>query len=490
MQTTNGVLLSLALLASLTVAATRATAQAQKPAKPLTQEEPFPLYRTTLPNGLGVWVQPRVDSPSVAALLVVKAGARYETQAKNGISHFLEHMLFTGTERWTESQVKEVIARRGGRYNGRTGLEHSYYYAHLPAEDVDVAIDWLAQIVFHPTISADKVDKERQVIFQERLGRYGWLINTLESLGFGYELDRSVRRSLFPGTGLALRVDGEDDSLEGLDRDALFEYYREYYTPENATLIVVGGVTPQEVEVSAAQRFGDLAPGGQPPAPKAPLPAAGGPHAVVVRGPWPTDQSTVMIGARSVGRIHSDRPVLDVLGAYLDTVLTEEIRDQQGLVYGLWAGNVAFDDAGYFVVSTRVEGKNREAIIDTIRTHLAQVQQGQVDASKVDEAKIALKGLWALDLENNLRRAEWLAKWPTVLDGSQAVPNYAATVEAVTPEDLSRVARTYFTPEGSYVGQHRPVLTVMSGARLAAVVLAMGTAALAGRRLWRRTKNR
>jgi zinc protease len=490
MQTTVGILLSLVLLASLAAAATRATVQAQAPADPLTQEKAFPLYRTTLPNGLGVWVQPRADSPSVVALMVVRAGARYEDKDNSGISHFLEHMLFTGTERWTESEVEEVIARRGGRHNGLTGLERSYYYAHLPAGDLDIALDWLAQLVFHPTLAADKVDKERQVIFQERWGRYGWLINALDTLGFGYELDRDVRSALFPGTGLDQRVGGEDKSLESIDQAALLDYYRQYYTPENATLIVVGGVTPQEVVARAEQVFGDLAPGSQPRPPGAPLPAAGGPHSLVVRGPLPTDQAMVMIGARSVGRAHPDRPALDVLGVYLDKVLTEEVRVQKGLIYGLWAGNVVFDDVGYFAVQTRVEGKSRVGILDTIHVHLSQVQQGQVDIAKVDEAKATIMGNWALDLEDNFWRARWLSTWPTVLADDQALPDYAAAVEAVTPEDLSRVARTYLTPERSYVGQHRPVLTVASGARLAATVLTMGAAAWAGRRFWRRARKR
>ena len=82
------------------------------------QNEPFPLYRRTLPNGLHVWVQPRLDSESVTALLVLRAGSRYEVLSNSGVSHFVEHMVFTGTERWTEQEIKEIISRRGGRWNG------------------------------------------------------------------------------------------------------------------------------------------------------------------------------------------------------------------------------------------------------------------------------------------------------------------------------------------------------------------------------------
>ncbi|NIV34757.1 MAG: hypothetical protein GWN58_36455, partial [Anaerolineae bacterium] len=182
------------------------------------QNEPFPLYRRTLPNGLQVWVQPRSDSESVTALLVLRAGSRYEVLSNSGVSHFVEHMVFAGTERWTEQEIKDVIRRRGGRWNGWTGPETTTYFAQVAAGDFDIALDWLAEVVFHPTFPADKVDTERQIIFQERMGRYGWLINLLDDLGFGYELDRDIRRALFPDSSIGQRVAGEDASLDKLDR--------------------------------------------------------------------------------------------------------------------------------------------------------------------------------------------------------------------------------------------------------------------------------
>jgi predicted Zn-dependent peptidase len=132
--------------------------------------EPFRLQRYTLPNGLRVWSQPRADSQSVTALLVVGAGSRYETPANNGISHFVEHMLFAGSERWSEEEIKDMLTRRGGRWNGWTDTEATTYYAQVAASDFDLALDWLAQVVFHPTFPPDKVENERRIIFQERWG--------------------------------------------------------------------------------------------------------------------------------------------------------------------------------------------------------------------------------------------------------------------------------------------------------------------------------
>jgi len=454
------------------------------------QNEPFSLYRRTLPNGLNIWVQPRSDSESVTALLVLRAGSRYEDLSNNGVSHFVEHMVFAGTERWTEQEIKDIITRRGGRWNGWTGSETTTYFAQMAAGDLDIALDWLAEVVYHASFPADKVDKERQVIFQERWGRYGWLINLLDDLGFGYELDRDIRRALFPGSSLGLRVVGEDASLDSLDRAALMDYYRRHYTPNNATLIVVGNVALEQVLDGASKVFGDLEVGSRPASPDTPALTAEGPHLITVRGPWPTDQAQLMMGARTVGRLHPDRWALQVLAEVLDKELTEEIRYRQGLVYGLHAYNISLADAGYFVIDTTSNRANQEAIQRFVEERLAQIGQGRVDAGVVAEAQSALIGRWALAMEDNTARAQWLAPWTSVLSADEPVPDYQASIEAVVPEDLPRLVNVYFVPKGSYVGRHLPAATVASGARAAVIGAAMAVGLWATRRLRRRAQAR
>jgi predicted Zn-dependent peptidase len=233
------------------------------------------VQRFTLPNGLRVWIEPRPQTESVTVLAVLRAGSRYETLANNGISHFVEHMVFDGTEKWpTEEEVMDVITHRGGEWNGWTGEETTTYFVQLAQRHVEVAFDWLSQVVFHPIFPPDKVDKERDIIFQEKMGRYGWLINTLDRLGLGYELDRDVRRAVFPGSTLGLRIIGEDASLDRITRPALLDYYHAHYTPANSVLIVVGKVSVEEAYALAQKYFGALPSAAEiPPAPSTP-PAA------------------------------------------------------------------------------------------------------------------------------------------------------------------------------------------------------------------------
>ncbi len=444
--------------------------------------DPTAVQRFILPNDLRVWIEPRLESESVTALLVVRVGARYETHANNGISHFVEHMVFDGTDKWpTEEAVADAITHRGGNWNGWTDEETTTYFVQLAQHDFDLALDWLSQIVFHPTFPADKVNKERDIIFEEKMGRYGWLLNALDVLGLGYELDRDVRRALFPGSTLGLRVIGEDASLDKITRQALLDYYHAHYRPTHCALIIVGNVDVEQAHEKAMTYFGQLpvkddrnsAPSG-PATP--PLPQHG-PHHVTVRGPFPTDQSTLALGMRTVSESHPDRWPLEVLAEVMEEDLLKDIRYRRGLVYGLSAFNNQFADAGYFGIITQAETSKRTEVQHTIERYFERVRRGEITAEQVLNAQVALKGRWALDMEEGAQRAAWLAQW-AFEPGEQPVPDYALAIDAVTVSDLRRMVEVYYTPERQFVGLHHPIVTVPRGARL------LGLAAGAGVLLW------
>src|SRR3990172_2101539 len=155
----------------------------------LKEDGMFNLRRAVLPNGLRVWVKPRPGTGTVFLALQVPVGSRHESETNNGISHFLEHMLFTGTARWNEQEVIEIIRRRGGEANARTGREDTVFWLHLKADDLDLGLEWLAEVIFRPQLSADKFKKERQVIIQEKggeIGVFGAVGDWFEGLGPGW----------------------------------------------------------------------------------------------------------------------------------------------------------------------------------------------------------------------------------------------------------------------------------------------------------------
>ena len=318
------------------------------------------------------------------------------------------------------------------------------------------------------------------------MGRYGRLLNALDALGLGYDLDRAVRRALFPGSTLSLRVIGEDTSLDQITRQALLAYYHAHYLPTNSALIIVGQVDVVQALAKVQAYFGQLpVKAANPIGPAAPPLPQHGPQRVTVRGPFPTDQSTVAIGMRTVDTSHPDRWPLEVLSEVMEEDLLKDIRYRRGLVYDLSAFNQHFVDAGYFGLITQSETSRRAEVQHTIAHYFEQVRHGMITPEQVAHAQTALKGRWALDMEDGPHRAEWLAQW-AFASSEPPMPDYAAAIDGVTVADLQRMLETYYTPQRRFFGLHHPIVTVPRGARLISVIAGIGVVMWLWRRLTRR----
>src|SRR3972149_7028978 len=202
----------------------------------LKEDGMFNLRRAVLPNGLRVWVKPRPGTGTVFLALQVPVGSRHETEENNGISHFLEHMLFTGTEKWDEREVIESVRRRGGEVNARTSAEDTVFWLNLKADDLDFGLNWLTQVVLRSTLPEDKFKKERQIIIEEKGGDYGFfdaLGGWIEDHRFGWNLFRAVPRRLFAQSTILLPVIGDDASLRRIGYRQVIEFYRRHYVPNN-----------------------------------------------------------------------------------------------------------------------------------------------------------------------------------------------------------------------------------------------------------------
>ena len=435
--------------------------------------------RITLPNGLQVWAKERPGTGTVTAILVVRVGARVEDRSTSGLSHFLEHLLFDGTERWDEGEIRQVIERIGGSFNGWTGHEGTGFEVEVEASHLATAFEWLAEVVFRSTLPPDKIRKERNILFQEKGGRLGVLINLFfdvcERLGIVYDMRREVVRRLFPGSRLEEYVIGRDRSLSRITRAQLLEHYRRYYVPNNMVLIVVGDVPSAHVFAEAERHFGGF-PAGELPAPP---PASGPPPGrfieVRVRWPYWIDRALVRLGARTVGLRDKDRYPLAVLGWMLADRLWTELREQKGLVYGVGAYNHEYTDGGYFTVETDFDGEQLETIVTSIKKDLDDLKEGHFTDELLARAKQVLRGRAVLGLDSNYELAAMFTEPALYLGPDEPIPDHFAAIEAVSREDVQRVAQTYFRPDNCYQALFRPAFTLREaliggGAALAAVV--------------------
>ena len=427
----------------------------------LKEDGMFNLRRAVLPNGLRVWVRPRRGTATVYLVLLARVGSRHETEANNGISHFLEHMLFTGTEKWDEREVIESVRRRGGEVNARTSAEDTVFWLNLKADDLDFGLNWLTQVVLRSTLPEDKFKKERQIIIEEKGGDYGFfdaLGDWIEDHGFGWNVFRAVRRRLFAQSTILLPVIGDDASLRRIGYRQVIEFYRRHYVPNNMTLIVVGDVKPDQVEACAVQHFGAFPTGERPPRPATPPPPQGG-FNVRLSGPNINDQGQILLGAPLPGLSHPDRWALSVLSEILHTRLTNDIRFKRGLVYGIDVYPAMYTDVGYFVVYTTADSNKFDEILGEVEGRLAEAIEGKIDSAAVAEAKTALRGRLLLGMEGNSELGWWLTEMSLFVPEGTPVPDLFAEVEAVTPEDMARVARAYLAPEKRYQAIHRPSVT-------------------------------
>ena len=443
----------------------RASGPTPAPPQPppmLREEGMFDLRRARLDNGLRVWVKPRPGTATVVLLLQVPVGSRNESEANNGISHFLEHMLFTGTARWSEEEVVEVIRRRGGESNARTAREDTVFWLHLKSEDLQLGLDWLSEVIFRPLLEEDKFDKERQVIIQEKGGEIGGLERVgdwIEDLGLGWNVFRAVRHRLYPKSSLLLPVIGVDGSLRRIQYQQLLDFYKQHYVPNNMTLIAVGDVESDTFLALAAERLGGFPSGPVPVRPSTP-PVTAGAIEIKLHGPNVNEQGQILLGAPLPGLNHPDRWALGVLAEILDTSLTQDIRFKRGLVYGIDVYPAQFSDVGQFVVYTTADTSKFDEIITEVEQRLDQAIRGDLlDLKTVAEAKSAIRGRLLLGLETNADLGWWLAEMSLFLPDEQPVPNMFAAIEAVTAADVARVAREYLVPEKRFRAIHRPGLT-------------------------------
>lgn len=444
--------------------------------------------RFRLGNGLQVWAQPRPGTGTVALGMQIMVGARYETPANNGISHFLEHMLFTGTERWSESELVDVVGRLGGTTNAQTGTDDTVVYIHLGAEHLPLAVEWLRQVVFCPTLQPEKVDKERNVILNEmggeaaRLRRvYEWL----EDRHLGWNVARAVRRQLYPGSALLLPIIGTEHTLRAIQRETLQAHYQRYYMPANMTLIAVGDFEPGRLRNLLDKTLKDV-PGGRPFPVSEPISFDRSPFVLRLRGPAPNDQGKFLLGAPLGTARDPERYAWWVLADLLERALTQEIRYRLGLTYDVSVYTHLRVEGGYLAVYTQTEVESFPQVRAIVERELDRILAGEFEAGEIDDTKAMIRGRVLLSLQSNLDYMWWHAvDTLMVLDETEPVPDYFGGIAAVDAAAIVQAASRYLRPEQRFHVVHQPAITPRTARPwVAAGVATLSTALMAWR--WRR----
>ncbi|MGH2354732.1 MAG: M16 family metallopeptidase [Chloroflexota bacterium] len=398
-----------------------------------------PYHRHVLPNGLRVLVAPMQHTRSVTVALFFGMGSRYEAAHEQGIAHLAEHMLFKGSQRYPTAQlISETIEGVGGILNAATDKELTVYYAKVASRHADLAFDLLADMVQAPRFEAAELEKEKRVVLEE-LG--------LAQDAPGEWIHQLLSELLWPEQPLGWEIAGTPPTVNAQTRDSLLAYVRRGYGPANTVLMVAGDADPGRVAAQATARF--AATGAPPPSWLPAKDAHGQPQlAAQVRE---TEQAYLCLGGRALSRSDPDRYALRlanaVLGDGMSSRLFLEVRERRGLAYDVQSYVNAFYDAGAVVVTAGIEPEQVQPALGAILVEVDKLRQSPVPEAELRKVKEYVKGRTLLSLEDSASVANWYATQelltPEVLTPDEAIER----IEAVTVEDVLRVARRVFTPE-------------------------------------------
>ncbi|MFQ5473203.1 MAG: M16 family metallopeptidase, partial [Dehalococcoidia bacterium] len=324
--------------------------------------------QTVLPNGLRILTSTMPHTHSVSLSLYVGTGSRYERDEQAGISHFLEHMLFKGTEkRRTAKEIAEAIDGVGGAMNGGTDREYTIYYIKVAKPHRELAMDILMEMVRRPLIEQDEVEKERHVILEELA-----MVEDNPSQIADLLLDSIM----WPQNPLGRDVAGTPESVAAIDRESMLAYLHDQYRSNNIVVSVAGNVSHSEIVEQVTAGLGDWESGGV--AALSPAPSVNGTRCAVQYKK--TEQAHFALGVRTLARGHKDRYVQSVLstilGGNMSSRLFSEVREKRGLAYYIRTGVGAYHETGHMVTQAGVT-------IDKIEEAIKAVMEQYQKVSKV-----------------------------------------------------------------------------------------------------------
>jgi predicted Zn-dependent peptidase len=406
--------------------------------------------RSTLDNGIRVITVPMPHTRSVTVSFYVGAGNRYETEPLAGISHFVEHMLFKGTRRWpTAQEISEAVDGVGGILNGATDRELTMYYIKASDAHMGLATEVLLDMLREPLFDPAELEKERKVIIEELA-----MVPDNPAQLAEVKLDTL----LWPEGPLGWDVAGSEETVSAMPREATLEYLRRQYVPNNIVLSVAGNVEHEQV-VNLCEGLTRDWIGGEP---SSWAPAHNGFHgpALSVLNKR-TEQTQVTLAVRGVAIRHPDRHAVDLLSAIMGEGMSSrlfmELRERRSLCYDVHTYTTHYLDAGAFSVYAGVDPSNAAAALGAILEELAKIRE-DVPEAELRKAKEITKGHLLLRMEDTRSVSGWAGAQELLLGEVRDVDTVVAEVEAVTREDVLRVARELLSVDHmavSIVGPHR-----------------------------------
>ena len=388
------------------------------------------MEKVLLPNGLTVIFEKKKGN-SVVVNVMIKVGSNSENKSEKGISHFMEHILFEGTEkRPTNKELSNEIEKIGGDFNAYTSNEKTCFYVKVLKKHFPIAVEILADILQHSLLQEKDIAKEKNVVLKEIDMIYD------EPRYFQWVL---LQENLFKKHPCRYPTYGTKKIIKSLTRKKIVDFYHKYYLPNNMVISIVGDVTGWKKEIE--QRF-SFKKGALPISAQVNEPPAL--RKKIKKRKMNIANTYLVLGFKAIPRNHPDSYTLDVINGILGRGqsgrMFTEIRSKRGLAYDVGTQSVVEKSFGYFAAYATIDKKNTNLVKDLILNELKKLNK--VTEKDLSEAKNFIEGDYLLGLEDAQKASDQILFWDLVKDAKQT-NRYILKIKRVTVEDVKRTAKKY-----------------------------------------------
>ena len=391
--------------------------------------------KTTLANGLQIVTESMAAVRSVSMGIWLRTGSRHERESQNGIVHFLEHMVFKGTRNRTGEEIARSADAIGGHLDAFTSKEFTCFSIKVVDEHLPRAFDIVADLVKNPLLRSSDIAKESRVIQEE----IRMVEDTPDDL-----VHEIFSKTYWPHHSLGRPILGTIATVGGLNQRRLRDFFRRHYVPGNMLFSAAGNLTHNKVLNLIEEQFGRLAAG--PVMAKGPVPVAN-PHALY-RRKKELEQTHICMGTPAYPYAHPKRfasYVLNtILGGGMSSRLFQNIREKYGLVYAVFSGLSAYKDTGVLSVYAGTAPENARKVVNLIIREFQTLKRDPIPREELRRAKDYLKGNLLLGLESTTSRMANIARQELYYGRRITLDEIAASIDAVTHEDVVEVARELF----------------------------------------------
>lgn len=391
--------------------------------------------REVLANGLTILTEEMSHIRSVSAGIWIKTGSRHESPEFNGISHFLEHMVFKGTRNRNAEQIAREVDSVGGNMDAFTAKECICFDVKVLDEHLPTALDILSDLVLNPTFDSTELARERGVILEEI---------KMDEDNPDYLVHEIFTQNFWKDHPLGKPILGTKETVKRFEQGLLFDYYKRFFIPNNMIISVAGNVKHERFVDLVKEKFAALVAGPNGFKQETPKISA----RINMRNKKALEQVQTCIGVPSLPIGHEKRfgsyIMNTLLGGGMSSRLFQSVREKQGLAYAIYSELNPYRDTGSMCVYAGTSRENAPKVVQSVLSEFKKLKTEPVTAEELRRAKDQLKGSLMLSLESSTARMSNLARQELYFDRFYTMDEIIDRVEAVSAEDLQQLAADYF----------------------------------------------